>query len=158
MTETVMIIAGIVAIVAGCMAVVVVSLRSPWPRRVRWLVATNALGCWGMPTEPIMMREVFVVDLWSEDQRLSVIVRAWGSASRDTTLVAEDATVTTAAQVARWRTAGTPLLLVSNRSGRVSLHGPTRVVSYLAVHDGWSSTRCSSPDSTSSMLEQEHPL
>ncbi|MGZ7018199.1 MAG: hypothetical protein ACXVL8_13595 [Acidimicrobiia bacterium] len=73
-----------------------------------------------------------------------MVVRAWGSASTDTTLVSEDATVTTSAQAARWRAAGTPLLLVSNGAGTVSLHGPTRVMSNLAVRDGGSSTRSDS--------------
>ncbi len=123
------IFASIVALTLGCLAVVIVSLRLPWPQRVRWLVANNALGYWGMPTEPIQMREVFVVDVCHDDHELSVVVRAPGSAQPDTELVlAGAATASSVAHTARWRAAGTPLLLVSNGPGALSLHGPSQTV------------------------------
>ncbi len=141
-----LIAASVVAIIAGSVAVVLLTLRLPWPQRVHWLVATNALGCWGAPSAPITMREVFVVDVWTEGCRLNVVVRTSGSPPSDTTLVlAETPPLTTSAQVARWRAAGTSLLLVSDGSGRVSLHGPTRAVCGLRVPGAASSPTQSIP-------------
>lgn len=126
---------GIVVLIAGCAALVVLPLQLPWPQRVRWLVASNALGYWGLPTQPTIMTEVFVVDVCAGDP-FWVVLRAPGAARPDTTLVlAEAAPFGTVPRLARWRAAGTPLLLVSDRSRSVSLHGPTSAVCGLTVLD-----------------------
>jgi hypothetical protein len=120
---------GIVALVAGAVALVLVPLRLPWPQRVRWLVAANALGSWGIPTDPAIVREVFVVDLYDDTPPRRVVVRPAGRPVRDTSLALPDtAGLSSAAQLARWRAAATPLLLVSDGRGGVSLHGPARSV------------------------------
>lgn len=102
--------------------------------RVDWLIAATRSTTAATPEEPVVVREVFVVDAWTDDRLLRVVLRTPGVAQRDPTLVVTGtATLATAAQVARWRAAGTPLLLISNGIDRASLHGPTRVVSELAV-------------------------
>ena len=129
-----LILVAVVALIAGCTALVLVPPRLPWPQRVHWLVATNALGYFGLPTEPTTMTEVRVVDVCDGDPTFWVVIRAAGVTKRETTLVlAEAAPFGTGAQLARWRAAGTPLLFMSDRSASVSLHGPTSAVCGLAV-------------------------
>jgi hypothetical protein len=83
-----------------------------------------------------VMREVLVVDVCHNDEKLSVVVRTPGLPQSDTTLEAIGAAMLVpAAHAARWRAAGTPLLLASAGNGRASLHGPTYVVADLLVLD-----------------------
>lgn len=136
MPESAMIVVVVVADIFGCVAVLFVAVRSPWPQRLHWLIATNALGSWGPYAAPVIMCEVFVVDVWTEGCRLNVVARTPGLPPRDTTLMlTESAPLVRSALAARWRAAGTPLLLVSDGSGSVSLHGPTNALCGLRQDD-----------------------
>ena len=111
-----LIFVGVIALVACGIALVLLPLRLPWSQRVRWIVAAHAMGGWGMSAEPTIMREVFVVDLY-DTTPARVVVRTAGVAAVDTTLVLPAAPrLSIIAQLARWRAAGTPLLLVSDGS------------------------------------------
>jgi hypothetical protein len=124
-----MIGAGIAVVVLGCTATLLLSLKLPWPQRVHWLVAVNALGCWGSPTQPVTMREVFVVDV-DDPPESSIVVRAAGTAAGNdmTVLVTGGSARADVAHSVTWRAAGTPLLLVSDGGVQVSIQNATRTV------------------------------
>jgi hypothetical protein len=124
-----LILAAVAALMIGMTTVILLSQCLPWPQRIHWLIATNALGCWGTPAQPITMREVFVVDVADRPDGLRVVVRVQGGTRGDETLFRSgSAPAATVQEVLRWRFAGTRLLLMSE-PGNVSLHGPTSAVS-----------------------------
>jgi hypothetical protein len=120
----------IALLVAGCTALVVRTLTLPWPQRVSWLMASNALSHWSLAAEPLLMREVVVVDVCRHGDELVVDVRAPGSRHDTTLALVGDGAAAAEAHAVCWRSAGTSLLLIGDgATAPASLHGPARVLS-----------------------------
>jgi hypothetical protein len=121
-----------VLLLAGSVLLVLVPLTFSWPGRIRWITAVTAMDVFGGGMTTIATREVLVVDASNEDQRLVVTLFApdTGPGGATLTYVAPPR-IADAALLARWRAAGTPLLLLADADHPASLHGPAHVVTGL---------------------------
>jgi hypothetical protein len=126
---------GIALLGAIGMLTVLVPLQLPWRQRVRWLATAVATDPVSQAVAPIDAREALVVDAVSSPDRIVVTLLLPGPSTSGTTATyVAPPGPTTAALLARWRAAGTPLLLLAE-GGHTSLHGPHHAVTGLRAAD-----------------------
>ena len=114
-------------LVTGLLAVV--PMRLPWPQQVRWTVlsqTTGYIGAGPMMCLPFDLREVTLVAVGTEADKLAMEVRETGHASCDNLIVIGSVPPTGdhVTMLHEWCELRTPMLLYLDPSGGASLHGP----------------------------------
>jgi hypothetical protein len=123
------------AIVVAGVVMAVLPLWLPWGARLNFLLAATATQQWtgvGGAADGIGLREVVVTGVDGAPGWFAARVQTLHPRERTVELVGTGSRPCIA-QLRRWSAAGTRLLLVSDRDGEASLHGPTNDVTGLCV-------------------------
>jgi hypothetical protein len=123
----------VVVLVLAGVALAIAPLGLPWSRRVHWLSSLGVLDYWGTPGLATHLGTVVVARFDHEGPRVTVDVREPGGRGVRLRHECPGPVDVTTAQLDRWRAAHTPLLLVAESAGTVSLHGPTTAVTGLVI-------------------------
>lgn len=120
-------------VIVGCIllsgAIVTAPLLLPWPAQLRWLMSVRLMGAEALIADGyggLQMTEAQVLGVERGAEALAVVVADAAGPGRGSIrrLTGPLPTIGRLAAVEGWVAVETPLLLITERDGQMSLHGP----------------------------------
>jgi len=133
-------VALVLGTLVGVLALAVGPLLLPWPWRVRWILAAEAVNPLIAVTNAsheVLVEQVLVVGVGRDRATLKIVVERADAGAGRVELVGPPCSVGELAALEGWCCARTPLVLVGEADGASTLQGPHRAITGLreADHD-----------------------
>lgn len=133
-------VALVLGTLVGVLALAVGPLLLPWPWRVRWILAAEAVNPLIAVTNAshdVLVEQVLVLTVGHDREAVKIVVERDDGGAGHVALVGPPCSVGELAALEGWCCARTPLVLVGEADGASTLQGPHRAITGLreADHD-----------------------